>query len=179
MTGKINSAADNPNQPVLSALPLDFVKYLEIVVVAVWDIMPCPENLIKKIDINKKIIEEILENKKIFFKQDHSKATYAKKIKKIEGKINWKDSAENILGKINGLYPNPGAWFYFKGERYKILKANISNNFSTPGKVINDNIEISCGKNSIKILEIQREGKKRQNINEFMLGSQIKKGSTI
>ena len=64
MTGKINSATDNPNQPVLSALPLDFVKYLEIVVVAVWDIMPCPENLIKKIDINKKIIEEILENKK-------------------------------------------------------------------------------------------------------------------
>ena len=76
-------------------------------------------------------IEEIFENKKTFFKQDHSKATYAKKIKKIEGKINWKDSAENILGKINGLYPNPGAWFYFKGKRYKILKANISNNFSS------------------------------------------------
>ena len=124
-------------------------------------------------------IEEIFENKKTFFKQDHSKATYAKKIKKIEGKINWRDSAENILGKINGLYPNPGAWFYFKGKRYKILKANISNNFSTPGKVINDNIEISCGKNSIKILEIQREGKKVQNINDFILGSIIRKGDEL
>ena len=124
-------------------------------------------------------IEEIFDNKKTFFKQDHSKATYAKKIKKIEGKINWKDSAENILGKINGLYPNPGAWFYFKGKRYKILKANISNNFSTPGKVINDNIEISCGKNSIKILEIQREGKKVQNINDFILGSIIRKGDEL
>ena len=124
-------------------------------------------------------IEEIFENKKTFFKQDHSKATYAKKIKKIEGKINWKDSAENILGKINGLYPNPGAWFYFKGERYKILKANISNNFSAPGKVINNNLEISCGKNSIKILEIQREGKKVQNINDFKLGSIIRKGDEL
>ena len=124
-------------------------------------------------------IEEIFENKKTFFKQNHSKATYAKKIKKIEGKINWKDSAENILGKINGLYPNPGAWFYFKGKRYKILKANISNNFSTPGKVINDNIEISCGKNSIKIIEIQREGKKVQNINDFILGSIIRKGDEL
>ena len=124
-------------------------------------------------------IEEIFDNKKTFFKQDHSKATYAKKIKKIEGKINWKDSAENILAKINGLYPNPGAWFYFKGKRYKILKANISNNFSTPGKVINDNIEISCGKNSIKILEIQREGKKVQNINDFILGSIIRKGDEL
>ena len=45
-------------------MPLDFVKYLEIVVVAVWDIMPWPENLIKKIAINKKNIDEILEKKK-------------------------------------------------------------------------------------------------------------------
>ena len=124
-------------------------------------------------------VEDILENKKIFFKQDHSKATYAKKIRKIEGQINWKDNADNILGKINGLYPNPGAWFYFKGERYKILKANISNNFGTPGKVINDKIEISCGKNSIKILEIQREGKKVQKINDFILGSIIRKGDEL
>ena len=124
-------------------------------------------------------IEEIFENKKTFFKQDHSKATYAKKIKNIEGKINWKDSAENILGKINGLYPNPGAWFYFKGKRYKILKANISNIISSPGKVVSDNIEISCGKNSIKILEIQREGKKVQNIKDFILGTKITKGDKL
>ena len=63
-TGKINSADDNPNQPMLKALPLDFVKYLDIVVVAVWDINPWPENLIKKIPINKNKTEEILEKKK-------------------------------------------------------------------------------------------------------------------
>ena len=63
-TGKINSADDNPNQPMLKALPLDCVKYLEIVVVAVWDINPWPENLIKKIPINKNKTEEILEKKK-------------------------------------------------------------------------------------------------------------------
>ena len=62
--GKINSAVERPNQQVLKAFPLDFVKYLEIVVVAVWDIIPWPENLIKKIAINKKITEEILEKKK-------------------------------------------------------------------------------------------------------------------
>ena len=61
-TGKINSAVDKPNQPVLNAFPLDFVKYLEIVVVAVCDIIPWPENLIKRIAKNKKIIDEILEN---------------------------------------------------------------------------------------------------------------------
>ena len=124
-------------------------------------------------------IEDILENKKRFLEQDHSKATYANKINKDEGKIDWKDKAENIIGKINGLYPIPGAWFYFEGERYKILKANISNNNSNPGTVLNDSIEISCGINSIKILEIQREGKKVQNIKDFILGTKIKKGVNL
>ena len=124
-------------------------------------------------------IDDIFDNKASFKEQDHSKSTYAKKIKKEEGKINWEDSNLKIIGKINGLYPVPGAWFYFDGARYKILKASVAKNSATPGKVINDNIEVSCGTNSIKILEIQREGKKIQNIKDFILGTKIKKGVTL
>ena len=87
---------------------------------------------------------------------------------------------KNIIGKINGLYPTPGAFFIYNGERYKILKAEIGNGIGNPGEVISDYLEIVCGKNqSIKITEIQRQGKKPQNIGEFMLGSQIKKGSKV
>ena len=60
----MNSAEDKPNQIMLNALPLDFVKYLEMVVEAVWDINPCPENLIKKIATNKKATDDVLEKKK-------------------------------------------------------------------------------------------------------------------
>ena len=60
----MNSAEDKPNQIMLNALPLDFVKYLEMVVEAVWDINPCPENLIKKIATNRKATEDVLEKKK-------------------------------------------------------------------------------------------------------------------
>ena len=125
-------------------------------------------------------IDDILDNKATFIEQDHSKATYASKIQKSEGEIDWTESAKNIIGKINGLYPTPGAFFIYNGERYKILKAEIGNGIGNPGKVISDYLEIVCGKNqSIKITEIQRQGKKPQNIGEFMLGSQIKKGSKI
>ena len=125
-------------------------------------------------------IDDILADKVNFIEQDHSKATYASKIQKAEGEINWNDDARKINGKINGLYPVPGAFFIFKGERYKILKAEIGNGIGNPGEVVNDYLEICCGdKQSIKIKEIQRQGKKPQNIGEFMLGSQIKKGITI
>ena len=125
-------------------------------------------------------IDEIFEDKIQFIDQEHSKATYAKKIDKNEGKINWSDKAINIIGKINGLFPNPGAFFIFNGERYKILKAEIGNGIGQAGEVLSDKLEIACSNNqSIKILEIQRQGKKVQKIGEFLLGSQIKKGAVI
>jgi len=124
-------------------------------------------------------IDEILENKLEFKEQAHEEATYAYKIEKSEGKIDWNNSAESIIGKINGLYPNPGAWFIYNGERYKVLKAEISNGMGKTGTVLNDYLEVSCYDKSVKILEIQREGKRPQNINEFMFGSQIKKGSNL
>ncbi len=125
-------------------------------------------------------IDDILDDKAEFIDQDHSKASYAKKIEKIEGEINWNDEAQKIIGKINGLFPVPGAFFNFKGERYKILKAVIGNGIGQAGEVLSDKLEIACTNNqSIKILEIQRQGKKPQKIGEFMLGSSIRKGSLL
>jgi len=125
-------------------------------------------------------VDEILNGKAKFLDQDHSKATYAKKLNKTEGKINWNESALNIVGKINGLFPSPGAFFNFNGERYKVLKAEIGSGIGATGEVLSEKLEIACGNNqSIKVIEIQRQGKRSQKIGEFVLGSQIKKGSVI
>ena len=132
---------------------------------------------------SEKIIENvdgIFENKLTFKEQDDSKATYASKIEKSEGQIQWNDNAENIIGKINGLYPSPGAFFIFNEERYKILKAELGTKSGEIGEVMTSDLEISCGdQKSIKVIEIQRQGKKPQNISEFALGSQIEKGSRL
>ena len=125
-------------------------------------------------------IDDIVDDKVKFTEQDHSKATYAKKIDKSEGQIYWNEEAIKIIAKINGLFPIPGAFFNFNGERYKILKGEIGNGKGKVGEVISNKLEIACKNNqSIKIIEIQRQGKKSQKIGEFMLGSQIKKGSII
>ncbi len=149
------------------------------------------ENNLNAEDINEKLsslaaekildnIDDIYEDKANFIEQDHSSATYAPKIQKLEGQINWKEDAKIIIGKINGLYPVPGAYFMFNGERYKILKAEIGQAQGKPGEVLSEHLEISCGdKKSIKIKEIQRQGKKPQSIGEFVLGTQIKKGSFL
>lgn len=129
--------------------------------------------------IGSEIISDCLDlieiGKAKFVEQDHSKATYAKKINKDEGKIIWKEDAQKIIAKINGLYPNPGAWFLFQGERYKILKATLSDLKGQPGTVLDTNLTIASGNKSITIQEIQRQGKNIQKATEFLLGSKIKK----
>ena len=114
-----------------------------------------------------------------FQEQNHDEATYAKKISKSEGKINWKQSAKNVLAKINGLNPNPGAWFEYQNERYKVWKAEIVTKSGNAGKIIDDKITIACKDQAIKIIEIQKEGKSRQLINNFLLGNKIKQGESI
>ena len=142
------------------------------------------EDLSNKLsDLSSKLIleciDEIEGGKAKFIDQDEQKATYAKKINKKEGKINWDNSAENILAQINSLLPNPGAWFSFMGERYKILKASISKAEGEKGKVIDNNLTIACKSKSIKVNEIQRQGKNKQSTSEFLLGSKIKKETVL
>ena len=121
-------------------------------------------------------IDDILDDKAKFKDQDHSKATYAKKINKKESSIDWNTPAKSVIAKINGLN---GAHFIFQGARYKILKAELNNLSGKPGEIIGDSLEIACKEKSIKVMMIQREGKKVQKTGEYMLGSQIRKGSII
>ena len=114
-----------------------------------------------------------------FIEQDDSKATYAKKIDKNEAKINWNKDANKVLAHIHGLSPNPGAWFEFDKERYKVLKAKISTENGKFGYVLDDNLTIGCESGAIQILELQRQGKNKQTVKEFLLGKKIKKGAIL
>ena len=114
-----------------------------------------------------------------FTDQDHSQATYAKKIDKNEAKIDWKTDANKVLAHIHGLSPSPGAWFEFENERFKILRAKISSENGKSGYVLDENLTIGCGSNSIQILELQRQGKNKQTTKEFLLGKKISRGAIL
>jgi len=110
-----------------------------------------------------------------FTEQIHVDATYAKKIDKNETKINWNLDANKVLAHIHGLSPRPGAWFNYKNERFKILRAKISSQNGKQGLIINENLTVACKTNSIQILELQREGKTKQTAKDFLLGKKINK----
>ena len=114
-----------------------------------------------------------------FLNQVHGEATYAKKIDKGETKINWNLDAAKVINHIHALSPSPGAWFEYKNERFKILRASKSLAGGNPGSLINENLAIACKTGSIQVLEIQRQGKNKQVIKDFLLGKKITKGTIL
>ena len=124
-------------------------------------------------------LKNIENGKAKFIDQVHSNSTYAKKIDKNETKINWNLDANKVIAHIHGLSPNPGAWFEYEDERFKVLRANKSAVSGNPGTLLDENLTIACKSDSIQILEIQRQGKNKQTSKDFLLGKKISKGSIL
>ena len=124
-------------------------------------------------------LKKIENGKAKFVDQVHSEATYAKKIDKTETKINWNLDANEVIRHMHGLSPNPGAWFEYENERFKVLRANKSSATGKPGSVLDEELTIGCKSDSIRILEIQRQGKNKQTTKEFLLGNKIVNGSIL
>ena len=133
------------------------------------------EHKLAKIGADKilEAIDLIRNNQANFIPQNDLEATYAKKIKKEDEKIEWNQDARKIIAQIHGLNPRPGAYFEHKGEKIKIWRATHSEETGKPGLVINSSLQVACGTASIKIEEIQRPGKKIQKTKEFLLGFSI------
>ncbi len=123
-----------------------------------------------------KAIEEIFHGNYRLSVQNEKNKTYAKKIKKGETKIKWDCTAEYNHRFIRAFNPWPGAWTYMNQEkkfRIKILETIIvKDEFSSlkkPG-FCSELLIVKCKKNSLKILRLQKEGKRIMNRNEFMNG---------
>ena len=125
------------------------------------------------------ILDDIFNKNFKFIEQNHKLATYAKKINKNEAKINWSEGAKKILAKINGLNPNPGAWFTYKHTRYKIWRAKIIEKSGPPGTILDNNFIICCGDKSLEIIEIQKEGKNKLPLKNFLMGITFKRGAEL
>ena len=124
-------------------------------------------------------IDLIAKDKAIFIEQNSDEATYAKKIDKLESKIVWNENSINILSKINGLNPTPGAWFKYDGFRYKVWEAKVVDKKGNPGEILDENFTVACKDKSLKILKIQKEGKNILSIKNFLAGTKIYKGKNI
>jgi methionyl-tRNA formyltransferase len=115
-------------------------------------------------------------------KQDDSQATLAPILKKEDGLIDFSRSAAEILNRLRGFQPWPGAYTKFRGKTLQILKARPGSASIPPSelKIIENRLFAGCAKNtSLEILELQLEGKKRTAADSFINGYHPKSGEEL
>jgi len=135
-------------------------------------------------DLLIKTIKDIEVNKIKPIPQDHKKATYAPLLKKNDGHINWKKSAEDIEAFIRGITPWPGAFTFYGNKRLKIFAAKpiLTDITAPPGTVIKgftDELRIATAKGALSILKIQSESGKQLSIKDFLRGCLIPTGTIL
>lgn len=117
--------------------------------------------------------------------------TYAAKIEKSESRLSFAQPAAAVVRHIHGLSPFPGAWFEVRvdgiAERIKVLQAEVSvdpdlasrAHGSDAGTVISDVPDIACTDGAIRLLKVQRAGKRAVSASEFMRGFDLPVGTRI
>jgi methionyl-tRNA formyltransferase len=117
-------------------------------------------------------------------KQDESKSSYAPIIKKQDGLIDWDNDACYIERQIRGFQPWPSAYTFLNGKLMKIFKAEVidNNREYANGEIVSvdkKSFIVKCGNNSLQILELQMEGKKRTSAESFLAGSKLETGTKL
>ena len=138
-----------------------------------------------------KLLEKIKSRRIERISQDNKLVTFAPKMKKEDGKIDWSDKGEKVYNLIRGTIPYPGAFTHYNGRKLKITRARFLDDYQDetdafspkPGRVIKtekDAILISTGdKGIIKILRLIPAGSKELTAEQFVNGYKIKAGDVV
>jgi len=113
-------------------------------------------------------------------------ASYAAKIKKDDGRIDWRLSARQIWNRLRAFTPWPGVFSFLevppKLQMLKIWKAEVMETNGQQGTVLSADktgLVVGCGQGALRILELQREGGRRLTAEQFLAGCQLKPGATF
>lgn len=113
--------------------------------------------------------------------QDHSLATSAAKLTKAEAQIDWSETAENIVNRILGFAPNPGATAKFRGEVLRISKARVSEHSLSLGEisVLSGSVLVGTSTSAVELLEVTPAGKRAMSATAWANGARFTVGETI
>jgi methionyl-tRNA formyltransferase len=109
--------------------------------------------------------------------------TYAEKINPAETRIDWSRPARDVHNLIRGLSPHPGAWFEAelngKRERIKALRSTLAEGSGAAGALLDDGFTIACGEGAVRLVEVQRAGKRPMGAEDFLRGVALAPGTVL
>ena len=105
--------------------------------------------------------------------------TYALKLDREEGRVNWTDDAHALDRRVRALNPWPGVWCEKAGERLRILSAVPAEGKGNPGEVIGGPLVVACGNGALRLDRVQRAGKSAMSAEEYVRGNPVSLGTLL
>jgi methionyl-tRNA formyltransferase len=106
-------------------------------------------------------------------------ATYARKLEREEGRLDWTNTAEQLDRVVRALNPQPGVWFEYAGERIKVLAAEVIDCAGRPGHILDEYLTVSCGEQAFRPRLLQRPGRAPMETAAFLRGYPLPPGTQL
>jgi len=103
-------------------------------------------------------------------------ATYAPKLRREDGRINWQHDAASIDRQVRALNPWPSTFSYLGDVQHKLLEVKVEDSRGEPGSVLDNRLLVACGSGALRILRIQAPGRAAMTSDEFLRGRKIAPG---
>lgn len=111
--------------------------------------------------------------------QPEDGVTYAEKLDRHEGRLDWRLTAGELERRVRGLSPWPGVWFEVAGQRIKVLGARVVKASGEAGNVLDEELTVACTENALRLLWVQKQGRGALAAEEFLRGFPIPKGTRL
>ncbi len=109
--------------------------------------------------------------------------TYAAKLEKQEGRLDWRHPASELERRVRAFTPWPGAWFEIEAETIKVLRAEVRDDAGEPGTILSrpedEALIVACGDGSLALLELQRAGRRPMAAADFLRGFALAEGTRL
>ncbi len=114
--------------------------------------------------------------------QDEAGVTWARKLEKEDGRLDWNKPAAVLRHQIRGFYPWPGSFTTVDGKRLKVLAARVERGAGRPGEIVDlagDGVLVACGEGALRLVDVQPEGRPTMSGQAFLTGTTWKLGQVL
>ncbi len=111
--------------------------------------------------------------------QPEEGVTYAPKLTKEDGRLDWSQDAAALERRVRALNPWPGTFFTLAGEQIRVLAARVEPGGGTPGMVLDDAALVACGTGALRLARLQRPGRAAMDADAFLRGFALPRGAVL
>ena len=122
-------------------------------------------------------VDAIAEGRAVAEPQPAAGVTYAPRLERDSGRLDWRRPAVQLERQIRALTPWPGCWTSYRGERLRVLGGEVVEGHGAPGEVLDDRLTVACGEEALRLTRLQRPGGRPLDGAAFLRGFALPPGS--